>query len=296
MLNLLGGAQPDSHLCAARQALSIPGARIYLYGKGDARPGRKMGHITILADSMSEAERRVNPVIGLVDRIRGERMQSWSGAGQKSSQSVNGQKANLDRPEIFKTPLVAVTMGSDSDRFVLTQGIELLKELEIPFGVTITSAHRTPERMIQFARNSASKGIKVIIAAAGGAAHLPGMIAANTWLPVIGVPVKGSSLDGMDSLLSIVQMPVSGFGFRIPQYHVVQMDYDSNSLQRGCPVATVAINNSVNAAQLSARILVTSDINVRKRLEAHLAKQTNSVLEKADRMEHEGLDGYDAQR
>ncbi|POS85222.1 hypothetical protein EPUL_004545 [Erysiphe pulchra] len=119
------------------------------------------------------------------------------------------------------TALIAVTMGSDSDLPILKPGLELLKNMQIPFSVTITSAHRTPQRMIEFASSAESNGTKVIIAAAGGAAHLPGMIAACTCLPVIGIPVKGSTLDGMDSLLSIVQMP------------------------RGVPVATVAINNSV---------------------------------------------------
>jgi len=119
-------------------------------------------------------------------------------------------------------PLVAVTMGSDSDLPVLKPGLALLKAFDIPFFVTITSAHRTPHRMIAFAESAAEKGFKVIIAAAGGAAHLPGMLASDTPLPVIGVPVKGSTLDGMDSMLSIVQMP------------------------RGVPVATVAINNSVS--------------------------------------------------
>ncbi len=125
-------------------------------------------------------------------------------------------------------PLVAVTMGSDSDLPVLKPGLELLTVLRIPFHVTITSAHRTPLRMTEFASSAAANGFKVIIAAAGGAAHLPGMIAASTPLPVIGVPVKGSTLDGIDSLLSIVQMP------------------------RGVPVATVAINNSVSTFSFSS--------------------------------------------
>ena len=106
-------------------------------------------------------------------------------------------------------PVVAVVMGSDSDLPVLLPGIQLLEELSVPYYTTITSAHRTPHRMIKFAEEAASKGIKVIIAAAGGAAHLPGMLAAITRLPVIGVPVKASTLDGLDSLLSMVQMPVS---------------------------------------------------------------------------------------
>ena len=206
MLNILGGAQRSSHLLAAQQALSIPGARLHLYGKGDARPGRKMGHITVLASTMTEAEGRMDPLVKLVDRIREERMDPNTALTTESEPS--NQMGSSNGSSNAKPPLVAITMGSDSDRFVLAPGINFLKELEIPHSVTITSAHRTPGRMFEFAKNAAANGIKVIIAAAGGAAHLPGMVAAISPLPVIGVPVKGNVLDGMDSLLSIAQMPV----------------------------------------------------------------------------------------
>ncbi len=211
MLNILGGAQTSSHLVAAQQALSIPGVRLHMYGKGDARPGRKMGHVTVLASSMTGAENRINPLVKLVDRIRGERMNPTTALTTTTQLSV--PKASSHHSSNAKSPLVAITMGSDSDRFVLAPGINLLKELEIHYSVTITSAHRTPSRMFEFAQTAASNGIKVIIAAAGGAAHLPGMIAAISPLPVIGVPVKGSVLDGMDSLLSIAQMPVRRIRF-----------------------------------------------------------------------------------
>ena len=209
MFNILGGAQSDSHLQVAQQALSIVGASIHLYGKGEARPGRKMGHITILASSMHEAQTRLESLMNLVDQTQAARKQ---GLSDRIQASANSHNPALGEPTLAAPPIVAVTMGSDSDRCVLSPGIGLLRELKIPFSVTITSAHRTPERMFQFAKVSASQGIRVIIAAAGGAAHLPGMVAANTWLPVIGIPVKGSSLDGMDSLLSIVQMPVRVMG------------------------------------------------------------------------------------
>ena len=186
---------------------------------------------------------------------------------EPDSVNLNRELSELQQKD-DQVPLVAITMGSDSDQSVLTAGVDLLKALKIPHMVTITSAHRTPERMFKFAREAASRGIKVIIAAAGGAAHLPGMIAAITTLPVIGIPVKGSVLDGNDSLLSIVQMP------------------------RGCPVATVAINNSVNAAQLAVRILALDDVDIRKKLEVHLADQTTSVIEKAERMERVGFEAY----
>lgn len=201
MLNILGGARPDTHLIAAQEALSVPGASIHLYGKGDARPGRKMGHITVVAGSMNHAESQIEPLVKLIDRIRAERKDPTA----DPSTTASGSK----RTPSERRPLVAVTMGSDSDRSVLKAGVDFLKELDIPHSVTITSAHRTPSRMFQFAQDAAGMGVKVIIAAAGGAAHLPGMIASSTPLPVIGVPVKGSTLDGMDSLLSIVQMPVS---------------------------------------------------------------------------------------
>ena len=209
MLNILGGAQRDSHSRAAREALTVPGARIHLYGKGDARPGRKMGHVTVTAGSMEEAESSIAPLVKIIDRIRGERRAPQQDSAEKSATPPNASSNLVGNANVLGPPLVAITMGSDSDRNVLKAGVDLLRELKIPFHTTITSAHRTPDLMNKFARDVASKGFKVIIAAAGGAAHLPGMIAASTPLPVIGVPVKASHLDGLDSLLSVVQMPVS---------------------------------------------------------------------------------------
>ena len=210
MLNILGGAQPDTHLAVAEAALSISGARIHMYGKGAARPGRKMGHVTVVAGSMAQAQRQIKPLIELVDKIRAERQRT---PPRTVARTLDPIEPTASTPR--KTPLVAITMGSESDRLVLEPGIELLKQLGISHLVTVTSAHRTPEKMFKFAREAASQGFRVIIAAAGGAAHLPGMIAALTSLPVIGVPVKASVLDGLDSLLSIVQMPVSAFVSRL---------------------------------------------------------------------------------
>mgnify|MGYP000123767961 FL=1 len=130
---------------------------------------------------------------------------------------------------------VAIVMGSDSDWPVMKAAAETLRELGVDFQAQVLSAHRTPEDMIAFAKDAVDNGFSVIIAGAGGAAHLPGMIASCTTLPVIGVPVRGSNLEGMDSLLSIVQMP------------------------RGIPVATVAINNAMNAGLLAVRMLSISD-------------------------------------
>ena len=201
MLNILGGLEAKTHIKVAEEALKVRRAAIHLYGKGEGRPGRKMGHVTVTAGSFSEAEKYITPLIRLVDDIRAERLKP-----RRTSTATRIAEKKLP-------PVVAVTMGSDSDLNVLLPGIKLLEEFEIPYYTTITSAHRTPLTMVKFAEDAASKGIKVIIAAAGGAAHLPGMIAAISRLPIIGVPVKASTLDGLDSLLSIVQMPV---GLPIP--------------------------------------------------------------------------------
>jgi phosphoribosylaminoimidazole carboxylase len=187
MLNILGGSAPDSHLKVAERALSIPNASVHLYNKGDARPGRKMGHITVTAPTMHEAEATIQPLIDFMD-------------GNEGASNV---ETSIPSPR----PTIGVVMGSDSDLKTLVPGLQILKDFGIDPEVEITSAHRTPEYMAEYASTAASRGIKVIIAAAGGAAHLPGMAAAHTSLPVIGVPVKGSSLDGVDSLYSIVQMP-----------------------------------------------------------------------------------------
>lgn len=150
-------------------------------------------------------------------------------------------------------PLVAVIMGSQSDWPVMKEACEILDSFKIPYAKHVLSAHRTPDNMRSFALDARKNGFKVIIAGAGGAAHLPGMTAAYTSLPVIGVPVLSKSLQGMDSLLSIVQMP------------------------KGVPVATVAINNATNAGILAAQILSTSDDKIAKALDAFRKKQCDAV-------------------
>lgn len=140
---------------------------------------------------------------------------------------------------------VAIIMGSDSDWPVMKDAANVLKEFGVEYVAEVVSAHRTPDDMMGFAKSAIEKGFDVIIAGAGGAAHLPGMVASCTTLPVIGVPVRGSNLEGMDSLLSIVQMP------------------------RGIPVATVAINNATNAALLAIRILSVSSTECRKKLQEY---------------------------
>jgi 5-(carboxyamino)imidazole ribonucleotide mutase len=142
-------------------------------------------------------------------------------------------------------PLVAVVMGSSSDLEVMRGAVDLLERFAIPYEVRVVSAHRTPDDMLAFGHGAASRGLQVIIAGAGGAAHLPGMLASVTPLPVIGVPVALSNLDGLDSLLSIVQMP------------------------RGVPVATVAVNGSLNAGLLAVRILAVGDEALTARMEEY---------------------------
>lgn len=153
-------------------------------------------------------------------------------------------------------------MGSSSDAETLSDAINLLNEFQISHEVQVQSAHRTPEEMLQFGKSAQSRGVKVIIAAAGGAAHLPGMLASVTTLPVIGVPVALKHLTGLDSLLSIAQMPA------------------------GVPVATVGIANSKNAALLAIRILATSDSDLSLKLSAFAQKQKDLVKEQNNNLNH----------
>ncbi|WP_196808179.1 5-(carboxyamino)imidazole ribonucleotide mutase [Mycobacterium sp. URHD0025] len=153
-------------------------------------------------------------------------------------------------------PRVGLIMGSDSDWSVMSDAAEALAEFEVPFEVGVVSAHRTPQRMLDYAKTAADRGVEVIIAGAGGAAHLPGMVASATPLPVIGVPVPLARLDGMDSLLSIVQMPA------------------------GVPVATVSIGGARNAGLLAVRILGSADAELRARMVNFQADLENMVLAK----------------
>ncbi|SPC34017.1 N5-carboxyaminoimidazole ribonucleotide mutase [Candidatus Nitrosocaldus cavascurensis] len=167
-----------------------------------------------------------------------------------------------------KNARVAVIMGSDSDLEVMKDACAFLDELNVAYEVSIVSAHRTPERMYDYAKSARERGIEVIIAAAGGAAHLPGMVASLTTLPVIGVPIKSATLNGLDSLLSIVQMPP------------------------GVPVATVAINGARNAAILACEILAIKDQDVAMRLERYKSEMRDKVLDAATRLEGMGYKAY----
>lgn len=159
---------------------------------------------------------------------------------------------------------VGIIMGSSSDLPVMKAAADFLEAMEIPFEITVVSAHRTPERMVEYAKTASGRGIQIIIAGAGGAAHLPGMVASLTRLPVIGVPIKSSnSIDGWDSVLSILQMP------------------------NGIPVATVALNAAKNAAILACRILALQDPESAQRMDEFIDNQRNNVL--SSRQDFEAL-------
>tara|TARA_Y100000385_G_scaffold16465_1_gene16653 strand:- start:936 stop:1433 length:498 start_codon:yes stop_codon:yes gene_type:complete len=157
-------------------------------------------------------------------------------------------------------PKIAIVMGSDSDFPVMKNAVEIIKDFGIEYEVTIVSAHRTPDRLFEFSKNAYQRGIKVIIAGAGGAAHLPGMIASLSPLPVIGVPIKSSnSIDGWDSVLSILQMP------------------------SGVPVATVALNGAKNAGLLALQILSTSEINLVQKMIDYKSSLEEQVMKKVEK-------------
>ena len=184
-------------------------------------------------------------------------------------ENINNSNIILPIPKfISKKPRIAIIMGSDSDLPCMRDAATILEQFEIPYELTIVSAHRTPERLFTFAKNAASNGLQCIIAGAGGAAHLPGMVAALTSLPVIGVPIKSTTLSGNDSLLSIVQMP------------------------KGIPVATVAIHNATNAGLLACRILGGQDKNIISRMDKYMNEQEKEVLEKANILESIGYANY----
>lgn len=165
-------------------------------------------------------------------------------------------------------PLIGIIMGSDSDLEVMSDAAKVLDEFNIPYELTVVSAHRTPERMYEYAKNAVEKGLRIIIAGAGGSAHLPGMVASLTPLPVIGVPVKTKTMDGLDSVLSIVQMPP------------------------GIPVATVAINGAKNAGILAVSILGASDSDILEKIQTYKETLKEAVLQKAETLEEIGYKKY----
>jgi phosphoribosylaminoimidazole carboxylase len=180
MVNILGASDSmDETKALLKKALEVPGAGIHWYGKAESRAGRKMAHLTVTADNFTELRNKVE-LLGIPAEVHG-----LAAVG----------------------PRVGIIMGSDSDLTTMKDAAEILDHFGVSYELTIVSAHRTPTRMYSYAQTAAERGLQVIIAGAGGAAHLPGMVAALTSLPVVGVPVKTSTLNGNDSLLSIVQMP-----------------------------------------------------------------------------------------
>lgn len=170
-----------------------------------------------------------------------------------------------DNKNASQNPVVGIIMGSDSDLAVMQAAADLLKEFDIPFELTVVSAHRTPQRMFDYASAARDRGLKIIIAGAGGAAHLPGMVASVTTLPVIGVPIKSSnSIDGWDSVLSILQMP------------------------NGVPVATVALNAAKNAGILAAEILGAFDTLIGEKIAAYKKQMQSDVLTKVGSIKEKG--------
>ena len=248
MLNILGvGTSYEDTTDGMGVAMAVPGASTHWYCKEKCAERRKMGHITVCAPSMNELASRLVPFHSC------PQFDCLFGAGKAL---------------VKVQPKVGIIMGSDSDLPVMKAAAEFLEEFNIPYELTIVSAHRTPERMWDYATSAPSRGLRCIIAGAGGAAHLPGMVASQTPLPVIGVPVKSTSTDGMDSLLSIVQMP------------------------RGIPVATVAINGAANAGLLAVRILSAGDDKLIDKMVAYQLKLKNEVLTKCDKMEKVGWKTY----
>src|SRR3989344_4122982 len=163
---------------------------------------------------------------------------------------------------------IAIIMGSDSDLPVMQEAAKVLKQFNVSYDITVVSAHRTPQRMFDYAKLAQKRGVGVIIAAAGGAAHLPGMTAALTHLPVIGVPIKTKTLNGVDSLLSIAQMPP------------------------GVPVATVAINGAQNAALLALEIIALQDQELSEKLIKYKSNMKDIVIKKAQKLEKLGFEKY----
>ncbi|RKO97309.1 hypothetical protein CXG81DRAFT_12891 [Caulochytrium protostelioides] len=254
MLNLLGPADGADGMRALdaqlRRALEIDGAALHPYGKAVCRRGRKMAHITFTGTSMAQLEANA--------------ARSLLAAGDASALAHLTQSYNGD------APLVGIIMGSISDMPKMAAACHVLERSGVPFEVSVVSAHRTPDRMVTYAKQAEARGLQVLICGAGGAAHLPGMTAAMTPLPVIGVPVALSQLDGQDSLYSIVQMP------------------------RGTPVATVGINNSTNAAYLALRILGVALPRARHFVAAAHEASTDAAMQTAEDLDRHGWRKYEA--
>ena len=272
MVNVLGGASDDETLTPVRAAASVTGASLHWYGKPELRAGRKLGHVTVVAhglrymSALRAAAKELCPGTDFAP-LNADGFAGGGGGGE--SGVVVGGRGDGGGAVAAAQPAIGIIMGSDSDLPCMKAAAAVLSSFGVPFELTIVSAHRTPKRMVAYAEAAAQRGLKVLIAGAGGAAHLPGMVAALTTLPVIGVPVKSSALSGVDSLYSIVQMP------------------------RGIPVATMAIGNATNAALLAVRMLGAAGLyNCEAQMGAYLAKHGEEVEAKAECIENIGWEKY----
>jgi phosphoribosylaminoimidazole carboxylase len=280
MLNLIGHSSSMTEITnTINAALGIPGVSVHLYGKLACRTGRKMGHITVVADSDAQLKARLRPLLESLPFSSPEETDLYAPLPVTPGSGFSDPN-----------PLVGVIMGSDSDLPVMLPAARILDQFKIPYELTIVSAHRTTNRLIEYARSASARGLRTIIAGAGGAAHLPGMVAAMTALPVIGVPVKGSTLDGVDSLHSIVQMPAS------TSIICASFFPYTFKLQRGIPVATVAINNGTNAGLLAVRILSAGIPSLIDSMEKYMKTMESEVLDKVDKLKEVGWESYQVKR
>merc|ERR1712166_514937 len=245
MQNTLGRETLQETMAPLHKCLEVGGVGNHWYAKaGNVKPGRKMGHFTVCGSSARDVADKLRQICGEDPEI-----------------------ATLCGTENLAE--VAVIMGSDSDLPTMSAACKILERFGIAFECSIVSAHRTPHRMVEFATSAEARGLKVIIAGAGGAAHLPGMVAALTPLPVVGVPIRTSALSGVDSLHSIVQMP------------------------GGVPVATVAIGNATNAGLLAVRMLACAGKgDLLSQLKSYAKEQETTVLDKVGRLEDQGYEEY----
>ena len=285
MLNVIGTS--DGLLATTskplNRALSMRNAHVHWYGKAPPKARRKMGHINVSGPSVAAVQAAIDALqkdeAGAAEEVNGVAVAAGGkrkrvskkegGAGATDAAAVASPAAIAAAEAAAAVPIVGIIMGSDSDLPTMKAAAEILDEFKVPYELTIVSAHRTPQRMYEYAQSASNRGLRCIIAGAGGAAHLPGMVAAITPLPVIGVPVKSSALSGNDSLLSIVQMP------------------------KGIPVATVAIGNAANAGLLAVRMLGMADHTLLDKMADYMSGQESTVLEKASRLEDVGYKGYE---
>lgn len=247
-MNVLGAPSGtiEDTMKSSNVALKIPRAVVHWYGKEGCRTGRKMGHINVTASSHGEMDASLSELL-----------------------AVEGIPVSLlPGRSLNSPPLVGVIMGSQSDLPTMNAAVDMLKKFGVPYEVDIVSAHRTPDKLVEYSRSAAGRGLRVLIAGAGGAAHLPGMVASMTPLPVVGVPVRTETLSGVDSLYSIVQMP------------------------KGVPVATVAIGNSMNAGLLAIRILSTSRPELLEKMKEYQSEMTEMVNEMSSKLLDLGSDEF----